>query len=332
MSPAESCPVRRVPPVATASLLTRDALALGVTPGELAGPRWCRPLRGVSRPAGPADGEPLALQPMQRLYDVAELLPSGAAIGGWGAAHLLGARELDGRGESGQDLEPVPVVLPPPLLVRARQGVVRWRSHLDAEDAVVIDGIPCTSAARTGFDLARKLPLRRAVVALDVMGRQAGLSPSAVLDYRRSHRRWRGVPGVDMALPLIDPRALSPGETRFRLIWVLDAGLPTPEVNPTLRALDGFVLGMGDLLDPEAALLGEYDGEGHRELLAHARDNAREEWFEDHGLVVVRASAPDLWIANRRRTVLRLHTAHSRGLGRDRRRDRWLWTPRPYPE
>ena len=321
--------MRRDAPAATASLRTCEALALGVTPGELAGPRWHTPSRGVQRPTGPVDHEPLALLPGQRLYDVAELLPGGAAIGGWGAAYLLGARDLDGRGDSGVELEPVPVVLPPPLLVRARQGIVRWRSDLDAEDVVVVDGIPCTAPPRTGFDLARRLPLRRGVVALDVLGRQVSVSPAAVLDYRHRHRRWRGVPRVDAAVSLADPRALSTGETRLRLLWVLDAGLPAPEVNPSIRGLDGFLLGMGDLLDPEAGMLGEYDGADHRELMAQAVDNAREEWLEDSGLIVVRAGSPDLWVDNRRRTVLRLQTAHRRGLGRDRSRDRWTWNPHP---
>lgn len=316
---------------AAPSLRTHEALSLGVTPGELAGPRWHAPTRGVRRPAGPLDDRPLAAPPMQRLYDVAELLPHGAAIGGWGAAYLLGALDLDGRGDTGLQLEPVPIVLPPPLLVRVRPEIVRWRSALADQDVEVVNGVPCTAAARTGFDLARRLPLRRAVVALDALGRQAGLAPEAVLRYRHQHRRWRGVPRVDTAVSLADPRARSTGETRLRLVWVLDAGLPAPEVNPWVLGADGSLLGMGDLLDPEAGLLGEYDGAGHRDLMAHALDNAREEWLEDSGLVVVRAAAPDLWVANRRRTVLRLQTAHRRGLSRDRHRDRWTWTPQPRP-
>lgn len=309
------------------SVHTRDAYSLAVTRGELAGPGWIAPFRGVRRPVVPPAIR--AADPMQRLYDVAVLLPEGAAIGGWGAAYLLGAGELDGRGSSGTEEEPVPVVLPPPLLIRAREGVMRWRSTLAPDDYAVVDGIACTSAARTGFDLARTLPLRRAVVALDVLGRMTGLAPGSVMAYREAHRRWRGVPRVDAAAALADPRALSPGETRLRLIWVLDAGLPRPEVNASIFDESGLFLGMGDLLDPDAGLVGEYDGAGHRELDQHVADNAREEWLEDAGLVVVRAGAPDVRLANRRRTVTRLVTAHRRGLARDRSRDRWRWTPLP---
>ena len=305
-------------------LSTRDARALGVTPGQLAGPGWASPTRGLHRPACPDERSP-----RQRILDVAELLPVGAAIGGWAAAHLLGAVDLDGRGWSGQEVEPVPVVLPPPVLIRARPELERWRSTLTDDEVVQIDGVPCTSPVRTGFDLVRSRDLRSGVVCLDVLGRQIGLHPVDVLAHSEARRRWRGRPRVAGAVELADPRALSTGETRFRLVWVLDAGLPLPQVNPTLRTPDGFLLGVADLLDPEAGLVGEYDGEGHRELDRHVLDNAREEWFEDAGLVVVRACAPDVRAANRARSALRLRTAFHRRLARDRARDRWTWVPRP---
>jgi hypothetical protein len=315
-------------PPSTPSLRTATARDLGVTRGELAGPGWEAPYRGVVRPAGP----PLQVAPRQRLYDVAELLPPGAAIGGWGAAFLLGADELDGRGRSGTALEPVPVVLPPPLLVRRRAGLVRWRSALHDGDVVDVQGIACTSPARTGFDLVRTRDLRAGVVCLDVLGRQVGLEPADVLAYAHRHRRWRGRPRVAPAVALADPRARSTGETRLRLVWRLDAGLPAPEVNPSvLDVCDGRLLGQADLLDPTSGLVGEYDGAGHRDEGQHALDNAREEWLEDAGLVVVRASAPDLWSENARRTVLRLVTGHRRAQRRDRDQDRWTWRPMRWP-
>jgi hypothetical protein len=300
---------------------------MGVTPGQLAGPGWSSPLRGVHRPAS-AESLP---SPRERILDIAELLPAGAAIGGWAAAHLLGADELDGRGWSGHEVEPVPVVLPPPLLIRARPELVRWRSALADDERVEVDGVPCTVAVRTGFDLVRTRDLRSGVICLDVLGRQVGLDPASVLAHAVPRRRWKGRPRVAPAVDLADPRALSTGETRLRLVWVLDAGLPRPQVNPTLRDTTGFTLGMGDLLDPESALLGEYDGEGHRELDQHVADNAREEWLENAGLVVVRAAAPDVWSVNRTRTVARLRTGYRRGLQRDRSKDTWTWTPASPP-
>lgn len=307
------------------SLLTRDARALDVTRGELAGPRWRSPFRGVHSPASASPDDPL-----QRIFDAAELLPPGAALGGWAAAWLLGARELDGRGPTGRHEQPVPIVLPPPRDIRRRDGIALWRSRLDDADVTHVSGIPCTSGVRTGFDLARLSDLMDAVVALDVLGRCAHISPATVSEYARARLGWRGVPMVRAAVDLSDPRVLSPGETRLRVIWVRDAGLPRPEANPNFFDTTGFFLGMGDLLCTCCGLLGEYDGAQHRDSRTHATDNAREEWLEDTGLTVVRAGDVDVG-SQRRRTVVRLITAHRRASTRNRSQDRWTWTARPFP-
>ncbi len=195
---------------------------------------------------------------------------------------------------------------------------------------MMADGIPCCTAVRAAFDHARRTPLREGVVGLDVFGRRLGLSPADVLAYAERHRGWQGLPLLRRGAALADPRALSPGETRLRLMWVLDAGLPVPEVNADVFGIDGGFLGMVDLLDPEAGFIGEYDGAYHRDALQHAHDNAREEWLEDTGLTVVRAGGHDLG-PFRIRTVRRLQTGHARGRRRDRARDRWTWRQRPQP-
>jgi hypothetical protein len=261
---------------------------------------------------------------------VAELLPPGAAIGGWAAARLQGAVEFDGRGRSGMTVEPVPVVLPPPMLVRARPGMARWRSALDPGDCDVVHGITCTSPLRTAFDLARRRSLREAVVALDQLGRLLCVNPHHVRRYGGQHRGWRGVAVVRRAVPLCDPRARSTGETRLRLIWVLDADLPLPEVNPSIYDEEGRLLGISDLLDPSLGLVGEYDGAGHREADRHTLDNHREEGLEDAGLIVVRATSIDVGL-ERRRTAARLVGASRRAQRQQGEARRWTWRPEPPP-
>lgn len=89
------------------ALTTNEASALDVTRGELAGPRWRAPHRGVQVPVG---SDPMA--PLQRIYDAAATLPSDGAVGGWAAGYLLGATDLDGRGFSGRGRVPLPLLLP----------------------------------------------------------------------------------------------------------------------------------------------------------------------------------------------------------------------------
>ncbi len=176
---------------------------------------------------------------------------------------------------------------------------------------------------RTAFDLARTGPLESAVVALDALARAKVVRLEDVAGYVDAHRGWKGAARARRAVALADPRTRSCAETRLRLLWVLDAGLPAPLVNRPVLHIDGYVLGEVDLLDAHAGLVGEYDGAGHREPVQHAADNNREEWLEDAGLVVVRVTAIDL-ASHRSRSIGRLRAGHARGLRRDRSRDRWF--------
>ena len=75
---------------------------------------------------------------------------------------------------------------------------------------------------------------------------------------------------------------------------VLELGLPEPLVNVPVFDLQGTFLGAPDLLDVEAGLVLEFDGAGHRDREQHRSDNVREEAFERHGAIVVRADSLDL--------------------------------------
>ena len=80
------------------------------------------------------------------------------------------------------------------------------------------------------------------------------------------------------------------------------------------------MVGEPDLLDVEAATVGEYDGAQHRELGQHTSGNVREEGFEGLNLAVTRATAIDLWPA-RAQLPGRLRDGWQRGTSRDRSRD-----------
>jgi hypothetical protein len=306
------------------ALPTYEAQALDVTRGELAGPRWRAPHRGVQVPVG---SDPKA--PMQRIYDAAETLPVDGVVGGWAAAHLLGATDLDGKGFSGSDKEALPLLLPKELHLARRKDVVHWRSPLDADDVVEVDGIRVTSPVRTAFDVGRRSrTLERGVASLDVMARQLGVSALEVSSYAREHRRAWGLPLLRRALPLVDGRSRSIGESRLRVLWIVEAGLSRPECNAYLIGGLGQVLGMPDLLLVEAGFVGEYDGAHHRDLEAHTLDNAREEDFESLGLVVVRATSLDLG-PRRQLTVRRLQAGHDRAVALGPGDADWGWRPSP---
>lgn len=303
-------------------LRTRDLLLLGVTPDELRGPRWRQPFHGVHAPAVPDEADPI-----QRIQDAAALVPPGGALGGWAAGHLLGARDLDGRGRSGRDLEKVVIIVPLSCHPAPRPGVRFVRSALADDDLVEIDGIVVTAALRTCFDVARSSSVEEGLVGADIMCRQVGLEPADVQEYAEQHPRMRGLPVARTVLGLADRRSRSSGESRLRYIWVVEAGLPRPQCNPYVVDGTGAVVAMPDVLDVESGLAGEYDGAEHRSLRQHTADNAREEDLEGLGVAVVRATSLDVGPL-RVRTVARILAGRERAAGQVRS---WGWCPSPIP-
>ena len=277
--------------------------------------RWRRVAHGLYVPSDTPDNL------SQRIVEAAARLPGYGAVGGWAAAYWCGVRFLDGM-RAGTPT-PVPLCLGPCGKLREHSRVTLDRARLTEEEMVEVRGLPLTTPVRTAFDGARLAgSLVEAVVFLDMMLAAGLLSQEDLAAYLLEHRpAWKGVEQARKALALCDAGSKSPPETRLRMRWILTAGLPVPLVNRPLFGLDGRLLGIVDLLDEEAGTVAEYDGAEHRELVNHTADNAREEDLEAAGLVVTRITAVDL----RRPDLVaqRLTRAWSRGMGRDRRRDRW---------
>lgn len=300
----------------TGSRTRADLLASGVTPGQLRGPRWQRTSHGRYLPDGVDAGACL-----QRILDAALRLPASGAIGGWASARAHGVEECDGLDMDGRTRLDVPVVLSGARL-SGTSGLDAWCDPLPVTDVREVDGLRFTAPPRTAFDRMRRADdLREAVVAADQMSHAALVTLAEMKGYVDQHPRWRGVGRARRALGLADPMARNAWETRMRLVWLLDAGLPIPLCNPAVFDLLEGLLGYPDLLDPVAGVVFEYDGAGHRRAWQHARDNRREELFEEHGLVVARVSRADL--DDRPALAARMQRTHARGLRRDRRADSW---------
>lgn len=299
-----------------------DLLALGVSADELRGPRWRAPFYGVRAPAAVDLNDPA----LQRILDAVELVPDGGALGGWAAGRLLGVPELDGGLRPRQ--EPVLVLVPDRAQhVSARPGVRFFRTAVDEGDVTQLHGIRVTRPVRTMFDevRTRRRP-EDALVAADLVARWLGPTGDDLLRYANAHPRFRGVPLVRAIAPLVDPLSRSPGESRLRYLWVVEAGLPRPLCNPYVVDAFGTVVAMPDLLDPEAGMVGEYDGAIHRELASHTEDNVREESFEAMGLLVVRATSLDLG-PHRSRTIRRVREHHVRATASPVVSRSWGWRP-----
>jgi hypothetical protein len=258
-----------------------------------------------------------------RLAAARRLVPCDVPLGGWAALAWLGVTALDGRtGPGGATLLPVPVCTGPAGRLRPRPGLAIDRSTLMAVDVVEHDGALATTAERSCLDVMRFFGAEEGLVAADAAVRAGLTTREHLAEALNRMSGLKGVPQARIAVPLVDGRAESGPESRLRYIWVVEAGLPVPLVNPVVVDRDGRFVARADLLDPEAATVGEHDGAHHRDLRQHTADNVREEDLEGLNLEVTRSTALDLW-PHRPRLVARLTAARRRGICRDRSKDAW---------
>ncbi|WP_110851499.1 type IV toxin-antitoxin system AbiEi family antitoxin domain-containing protein [Georgenia satyanarayanai] len=243
--------------------LTANDLVERCRAGELV-----RPHRGVYLPAHLVDDLDA------RVVAVGLLLPRGAAVARESAAWMLG---LDVRPPERWRSAPKLECLVPLDGIRPRHpGVNAFISALPPDDIVVINGIACTTATRTGLDLARWRPRFIGLGAVDALA-HAGLT--TVTELAEAAGRLAGHRFIRRAREVIDlcePATESVPESWCRL-RLIEAGLPRPAVQVSLRDADGrevYRLDMGIL----EALVGiEYDGAEHhlRTVADRERDEAR---------------------------------------------------------
>lgn len=279
---------------------------LGPTKAQAAGPRWRRTTLGLYVPSAVGDR-----RPEQRILEQSMRLPAGGAVTGWAACRLLGGNFFDGLMSDGFTMIPGPLAIGLwGQLAQTREASVS-RDRLKQGETTRRAGIPCTIALRALFDAARSAcEVREATVAIDMMAAAEVASIRQVREYLADLSRWRGLPQVRAALDLASERSRSPNETRMRLIWEIDAGLPRPLVNQPVFDLNGRLLGIADLFDPEAGVVGEFDGADHRKARRHSRDVAREDGFRGRGLEYFKVTGPDL--ADRQRVTERMTSTRSR--------------------
>jgi hypothetical protein len=198
-----------------------EARALGlVSRGELYGPRFVRLFPDVFAP--------VALEPDLAVRSLAAYLlvrDRGGVLAGYSAARLLGA-----------DCAPrnAPAEVLVPGYVRAHRELRIGYAWVPEPDVTLAAGCRVTTAPRTGWDLARRLPLLEAVVAVDALAHRTAFDPADLLARRAGEPGARGCRRLASVVALSDPRAESPMETRLR-VGLVRAGLPVSAVILELR-------------------------------------------------------------------------------------------------
>ena len=258
-----------------------DAVRGGwLTKGQLYGPRFVRVFLDVYVPRGTE----LNLSTRSRAAYL-HVEPRGGVLAGFSAAELLGA---------GCALRRVPAEVLIPRDLRRQADLLIRRGTASEAEVRVAGGCRVTSPLRTAWDLARRLPLLDAVIAVDALGRRGHFAPNELIAYRAASPGARSCRLLDRVVSLADPRAESVMESYLRFNLVLGE-LPVPEIQYRVVDPYGFVLARVDLAYPTAKLAIEYDGRTHFTDARSRADRRRDLLLADYGWYTMRLTYDDVY-------------------------------------
>ena len=176
---------------------------------------------------------------------------------------------------------------------RPRRADVKGRRlRLPPAHVGELDGCRITTPARTWLDCAPLVPVGHLVAIGDVVLRRNLASPEDLARMCHWGFRRRGVAVARKALPLLDPRAESPGESLARVALRL-GGVPAPECNADVFSA-GEWLARADMLWRRPRVIAEYDGVVHLPESQRRHDAVRRNLLQAAGWFVIVFTARDL--------------------------------------
>lgn len=204
-----------------------------------------------------------------------------AVLVGTSAAAMLGTRWIS--------------AAEPAEIGRARHtsapGIIVRSGRIGDDELCLRGSVPCTTPARTAYDIGRCVSLDSAIVRIDALMNATGCSVAAVETLAARYPGARGCRRLHAAVGLADGGAESPQETRLRLVLVR-RGLPRPTTQIPVTDARGNVVRRIDMGWPQWRVGVEYDGEHHwTNPRDHAGDIDRLEFLASRGWLIVRVSA-----------------------------------------
>ena len=150
-------------------------------------------------------------------------------------------------------------------LTRSRSTGAKRRADVDLHSAalppahaVLLDGVPVTSLARTVADLGRTRSFAQAVAAGDRAVR-LGLDFGDLEDVLRTMEQWPGVRQSRRVNNFLDGRSESAGESVSRVrLW--EQGLPIPIPQREIYDASGTMIARVDFAWEDYRTVGEFDG------------------------------------------------------------------------
>jgi predicted transcriptional regulator of viral defense system len=194
------------------------------------------------------------------------------------------------------DNRPKTDVTVPGRSARSRPRIdVHASTTLAAADVTTIDGIPCTSVARTLLDLAEVVDRRGVEKAVDQAEVRQIFDLRAVREVLSRAAGRRGAPVLELVLAEYDGPTLTEEELEERFFMLCrEAGVPRPSVNVWMTLGDGVAY-KADFMWRAARLIVETDGWGsHGTRQAFEHDRRRDRLLILAGWQVVRFTWRDV--------------------------------------
>ncbi len=248
------------------------------------------------------------------------MLPGVGGVTGWAALRWAGGSWFSGESATG---EAVDVCLATGGAdVRPQAGIAISAESLGPDELTEIEGVPLTTAVRSvAFEMRHASRVRDAVVVADMAAYDDLVSLAELSAYLESELPRTGIIQAREAVSLARENAWSPQEVATRLFWEVQLGLPQLLCNVPVFDVSGRHLLTPDLLEVEAGVVVDYNGELHLDPARRRADRNREELLRDIGLELVEVVAKDL--AEPTTLEARMTRARAVGLARASSLRRW---------
>ncbi|SFT43235.1 hypothetical protein SAMN05660657_00746 [Geodermatophilus amargosae] len=182
---------------------------------------------------------------------------------------------------------------PPSLANRRRPGIQVHPSILGTDDAELVDGVWCTSPARTACDVVRSTAAIDGLATLDAALATRECTHAELAAEADRQRGLRQVIRLRSLVPHANGLAESPMESRMRWRFI-DGGLPAPDVQVRVIA-DG----RSAYLDTgwrEQRVAAEFDGHAAHMTPEQLRDDRRRHnWLTEHDWTLLHVTAADVY-------------------------------------
>ncbi len=248
------------------------------------------------------------------------MLPAVGGVTGWAALRWGGGSWFRGTSASGLPLDVC--LATGGSGVRPQPGISVSAESLGPHELIEVDGVPLTVEVRSvAFEMRHASSVGDAVVIADMAAYDDLVSLAELRAFLESELPRSGIIQAREAVALARENAWSPQEVVTRLFWEVRLGLPPLLCNTPIFDVRGRHLLTPDLLDVEAGVVVDYNGELHLDPARRRADRDREGLLRGIGLEFVEVVARDL--AEPMRLEARMAGARADGLAKASTGRRW---------